>query len=55
MILYKDIVEFDIVIMKQILQKHGTYEEAWRLFRHFYVDPDGYPINEQGLRTRNGV
>lgn len=55
MILYKDIVEFDIVIMKQILQKHGTDEEAWRLFCHFYVDPDGYPINEQGLRTRNGV
>lgn len=55
MILYDDIFGFDITVMKEVLQQYGTGDKAWKVFCEFYKDPDGYPINENGLRMKSGV
>ena len=55
MILYKDIYEFNIVLMNEIIKKYETDDKAWELFKFFYKDPDGYAIDENGLKVRNGV
>lgn len=55
MIFYRDIFEFDIVMMNEVIRKYGIGNEAWKLFYEFYKDPDGYAINEKGLRTRAGI
>ncbi len=55
LILYKDIYEFNIVLMNEIIKKYETDDKAWELFKFFYKDPDGYAIDENGLKVRNGV
>ncbi|MEB3012033.1 hypothetical protein VJI77_03370 [Parvimonas sp. D2] len=55
MIFYKDIYEYNIFIMKDIIKKYGTNEYAWRLFKSFYKDPDGFCINEKGFEYKNGI
>ena len=55
MILYKDIYEFDIVVMTEILQRYGTSQNSWKLFCEFYKDPDGYAITDKGLKNRKGI
>lgn len=55
MILYDDIFGFDITVMKEVLQQYRTGDKAWKVFCEFYKDPDGYPINENGLRMKSGV
>ena len=36
------------------MEKYGSDNNAWELFKIFYKDPDGYPINENGYKMRNG-
>lgn len=55
MILYKDIFNFDIILMKTILKEYGGNENAWKLFRHFYKDPDSYAITNKGCKSIQGI
>ena len=55
MILYKDIFNFDIILMKTILKEYGGNENAWKLFRHFYKDPDSYAITNKGCKNIQGI
>ena len=55
MILYKDIYNFNIVLMNEVMERYGSGGNAWELFRNFYRDPDGYPIDENGYKTRNDI
>ena len=55
MILYKDIYDFDIVLMNEVIKKYGSDNNAWELFKTFYKDPDGYPINKNGYEIKNGI
>lgn len=55
MLTYKDIYEFNIELMKDVLQQHSSGSEAWELFKTYYIDPDGYPLDTNGFKTRNGI
>ena len=55
MLTYKDIYEFNIELMKEALQKHSSKNEAWELFKTYYIDPDRYPLDTNGFKSRNGV
>lgn len=55
MIYYKDIFEFDIIIMKEIIEKYGTGLKSWELFNGFYKDPDGYAVSDHGLLLKSGI
>ena len=35
MILYKDIYNFNIVLMNEVMERYGSGGNAWELFRNF--------------------
>lgn len=55
MILYNDIYKFNILLMNEIIKNYPLNDKAWKLFKTFYKDPDGYAIDENGFKTRKGV
>lgn len=44
---YEQIYEYDIELIKSIQEKYKDDNElAWKVFRTFYQDPDGYPVGD---------
>ncbi|MDO5713684.1 MAG: hypothetical protein Q4Q07_04560 [Tissierellia bacterium] len=55
MITYADVVALDIKSMKAILAEFVEGEKAWAIFCDHYKDPDGYPIDDSGFKSRAGI
>ena len=55
MLYYNDIYEYDLKIMKDILNMRMGDDKAWKLLYEFYIDPDLYPYKSGKNMDKNGI
>ena len=55
MLSYRDIYEVNIDLWNFLKKNYNSDKKMWDLFFEFYIDPDGYPIEDNVFRRVNDI